>query len=411
MTEHHDMLRHLAFFEELGAMDEADSDWRSVSAGLVLMRLLDRWMLEGSDSLDAHSVSGVRAAIGEISDNTPLRRILSSIVDAMTCTGGVEMHSVTPRLMAYGQALEYESKLALAADVYRTIVAHANPIDDWDLAIPAHNRLGATLLQLGQLESAAAAYDEAGRVAANANDMMGVLRSQVGRAKVCIALGNIPQAEAELDDAILRAEQPGLEDIRSRALHDRAHVAALRGHYEGTIRYAYQALELSTSRRERDRILGDIAAGFSDLGLLSVARDAYLVLVATAQEQYVRWMSELNLLEIVAREGSEPQFDKYRRSLEGEEFTPQLRVIYLLHVGRGYDLLGRSNEGVPYLERAARLADEFKFNQLSFEAERALAECRKRVAQRPAQKPVAVPESIRDVVYVIEDMRRLVGVS
>ncbi len=411
MIEHHDMLRHLAFFEELGTMDESDGDWRSVSAGLVLMRLLDRWMLEGAASLDAHSVSGVRAAISEIPDNTPLRRILGSIVNAMTCTGGAEMHSVTPRLMAYGQALEYESKLALAADVYRTIVAHANPVDDSDLAVPAHNRLGATLLQLGQLESAAAAYDEAGRVAANANDMMGVLRSQVGRAKVCIALGNIPQAEAELDDAILRAQQPGLEDIRSRALHDRAHVAAMRGQYERTIQYAYQALEISTSRRERDRILGDIAAGFTDLGLLSVARDAYLVLAATAQEQYVRWMSELNLLEIVAREGSEPQFDKYRRSLEGEEFTPQLRVIYLLHVGRGYDLLGRSNEGAPYLERAARLADEYKFNQLSFEAERALVECRKRVAQPRDRKSVGVPESIRDVVYVIEDMRRLVGVS
>src|SRR6185312_758549 len=101
------MLRHLAFFEELGAMDESDVSWRAVSAGLVVMRLVDRWMSDGALGLTAHSVSAVR-------------RILSAVVDAMAESESGEMHAVTPRLMAYGQALEYESKLSLAADVYRT---------------------------------------------------------------------------------------------------------------------------------------------------------------------------------------------------------------------------------------------------------------------------------------------------
>ena len=41
------MLRHLAFFEELGKMDETDRSWRAVSAGLVVMRLVDQWIADG----------------------------------------------------------------------------------------------------------------------------------------------------------------------------------------------------------------------------------------------------------------------------------------------------------------------------------------------------------------------------
>ena len=404
------MLRHLAFFEELGAMDESDVSWRAVSAGLVVMRLVDRWMSDGALGLTAHSVSAVRAAIEEMPETTPVRRILSAVVDAMAESESGEMHAVTPRLMAYGQALEYESKLSLAADVYRTIVAHAHPIEDADIAIPAHNQLAFCLRNLGDLSGAAAAYDEATRVATTTGDIIGVLRAQVGRAKVWIAVGNVPQAEAILDDAIVRAAAPGLEDVRARALHDRAHVAAMRGQYERTIQFAYQALEISVSQRHRDRILGDIAAGFSDLGLLDVARDAYVVLAATSQEQYVRWMSELNLLEIAAKQGNEPQFDRFRRDLASADFTPQLRVIYLLHVGRGYDLFGRTDLSIEYLDRAVRLASQYQLNALLFEAEDALGQARlRRSKQCVAQQ--SAPESLQTVIDVIEDMKRMAGVG
>jgi len=232
-----------------------------------------------------------------------------------------------------------------------------------------------------------------------------MLRAQVGRAKVCIAVGNVPQAEAILDDAIVRASPPGFEEALSKALHDRAHVAALRGQYERTIQFAYQALEISTTQRHRERILADIAAGFADLGLLDVARDAYLIVATTSQEQYVRWMAELNLLEIAAKQGNEPQFDRLRRDLSDADFMPQLQVIYLLHVGRGYNLFDRSDLGIEYLERAVRLASEYRFNQLLFEAEASLKDARERRRRVPEEQP-SVPESVRDVVEMIEEMKR-----
>ena len=69
-------LRHLAFFEELGKMDESDASWRAVSAGLVTMRLVDRWIAVGSTcQLDSWSVSAVREAIAQVAETTPVRRI------------------------------------------------------------------------------------------------------------------------------------------------------------------------------------------------------------------------------------------------------------------------------------------------------------------------------------------------
>jgi hypothetical protein len=143
---------------------------------------------------------------------------------------------------------------------------------------------------------------------------------------------------------------------------------------------------------------------------MDVARDAYLVLAATAQEQYIRWMSELNLMELAAEQGMELDFDKYRRDLAAADFTPQLRVTYLLHVGRGFNALGNSDAGVPYLERAIRMASEHKLNQLLFEAEEALVDAKRRDA-RPRIASVPVDASINVVIDAIHDMKETAGLA
>ena len=76
MTETEGMLRHLAFFEELAAAEEHDPNWRAISAGLVVLRLVDRWMSEGASGVTTHAVSAVRAAVDEVAETTPVPRIL-----------------------------------------------------------------------------------------------------------------------------------------------------------------------------------------------------------------------------------------------------------------------------------------------------------------------------------------------
>jgi len=240
--------------------------------------------------------------------------------------------------------------------------------------------------------------------------LIGVLTARLGEAKIAMARGNMPKAESILEQTLEEAQSAGLDDVRSRALTDRAFIAGMGGQHQQAIRYSYNALELSKSQRDRDRILTNIATGFRYLGLFDVARDAYLVLASTAQEQYIRWMSELNLMELAALQGMELDFDKYRRDLVAADFTPQLRVTYLLHVGRGYSALGHADAGIPYLERAIQMASEFSLNQLMFQAEEALVEVRRREARTVAKNDRSIDASIRDVIDAIHGMKEMAGV-
>jgi tetratricopeptide (TPR) repeat protein len=407
------VLRHLVFFEELGRMEEMDAGWRAVSAGLVVMRLVDRWIADGPavSGVDSWSISAVREAIAHVAETTPVRRILTSIVDVMVAAPAVDLHALSPRLMAYGQALEYEARWALAGDVYTTIITHSHPVEDADLATAANLQLAFCLRTLGELDGAASAYEQASRIAYAANDLIGVLRGRLGDAKIATARGNMPHAEAILAETIERADEHGLADLKSNALIDRAYIAGLALQWDRTIGYSYQALEVVQSPRQRDRILNNIATAFRHLGLSAPARDAYLVLAATGQEQYLRWLAEVNLMELAALERMELQFDRYRRDLESADFTPQLRITYLISVGRGYHALGHSHTAVPYLERAVEMASDFGFNQMLFEAEATLADARKEKAPAaPAPTPWIAPD-VRVVADAIHEMRETAGIG
>lgn len=407
MSDYCQSLRHIPFFEELARMDDEDAKWREVSAGLVVLRLFDAWVEEGSAVVGEASwgLTGVLEAIEAIDPRSPVRRVLSGVVDAMCSSTSVDMYVVTPRLMAYGQMLEYDTRWSLAADIYKTIIAHSHPREEGDLVVSASIQLGHCLRNVGDLRGASVAYATGSELAQANGDIIGVLRSRIGEAKLAISRGNMPEAEALLDDTIAEATQHDLADVKSRALHDLANVASLRGQYDRAVKFGYAALDLSTAPRERDRILVDIATGFLDLGLFDVARDAYLVLVATAQEQYVRWAAGLNLIDVASRQRMEPMFDRYRRDFENVELPPYLQAHYCLIVGNGYRSFGRAEDAIPYLEQAVDLAAENEFNQLLFEAEESLAGARVAATRPAAKTPPTCPPDVLEVAAAIREMR------
>lgn len=410
MSEQELSFRHVAYFEALGALDEADPAWAPVSAGLVVLRLVDAWLEEGPAVVapEAWGVHAVRSAVAEVPEGQPMRPILAGIVDAMTEAPTADMGRIAPRLMAYARALDFEARYALAADVYGTVLAHVHPLEDCDVAIDANMRLGFCHRMLGQWDDAAASYRRAGEIAANVGDMMAVLHARIGDAKLASARGNQPAAEAILEETIARADDLQLRDLRAIALHDRAAVAYRRGNFEHTIRYAYEALEMTSSARERDRILADIATAFMQLGVRSAARDAHLILASTAQEQYSRWASTLNLMVLASLEGQETVFEQYRRSLAGAALPPATLGNYHLYVGRGYRIFGRDDLAAESFRRAAEVAERYQLNQLSFEVEAELRTLEHRHVARPAPA-AAVPEAVVDVAAAVGRIRAAVG--
>jgi len=403
--------RHLPFFSELASLDESDASWRSVSAGLVVLRLVDAWIEEGAAAVaaDGWGIRSVSAAIEEMPSGVPARAILTGIVDAVRTSAASEMHSVAPRLMAYARSLDLDAKWSLAADVYETVIAHAHPTEESDVVIGAHLRLAYCQRSLGALDDAAASYATASAVASDMDDMFGILRAQIGAAKIAMERGNMPRAELLLDDVISRVSaRSDLGDVHAMALQDRAGCAFHRGSYDLGVQLAYESLARTRDPVDRDRLLGDIARAFTLLGIRSAARDAYLIVEATAQEQYVRWLASINLMDLAAQEGAMPVFERYRRTLSALPFPPALRAKFLLQTAEGYQALLEPEAAVQAGRRARAIAEEYGFHQVAFEAEALIGQVEQgqRAAARVADIPV--PEPLQEIARSINEMRRFV---
>jgi tetratricopeptide (TPR) repeat protein len=394
-------LRHLPFFEQLAQSDESSTAWREVTAGLVVLRLVDQWIEGEADDFKSWGLDPVKESVAAVPSG-PVRNVLSSAIAAMEVATEPDVHVVNPRLLAYGRTLEYAAAWSLAIDVYETVVRLAEQGDDHESATSASVRLGFCLRMTGDLERADTAYASASSIADAHGDMVGVLMAQLGSAKNAMVRGNLPSAEKLLDGVITSANDYRLPALESMALHDRGHVAHLRGNHEESIQLAYRALRSAGAPRERDRILGDIANAMLNLGVRGAARDAFLVLAATAQEQYVRWTAAMSLMVIAAEEGMQPLFERYKRDLEQEALPPNLRVELSMKVGVGLEQLSSPSEAITWLDAAQKAATEHEFHQMAFEAQDALARVRaglRLIERKTTSAPQldAVAEGIREL--------------
>jgi len=411
-------LPHYAFFEALARCEnESCAEWRTTSAGLLTLRLFDDWVMEGGSavSLDSWGLRCVRESISAIDAGSSVRALLTSLVDSMQLARHARVAVVAPRLMAYARALQFDAKWALAADVYRTVLQNAEPAADTDVVIAANMQLGACMRVLAQWSEARGAYAAAAEVAAFTGDVANVLKARIAEANVMMARGNLPSAEKILDSVVDSADENGLKDIRGFALHDRGVVARKRGDLEGSVAYIYEALSCYENQAAKDRALADLAVTFFDLGLHDASRDANLVLSATAQESYTRWVAMLNLLEGAAIDRKETVFEHYRRNLAGEKLPPALRADFEYYLGEGYRLFGHNARAEMWLSRAMATASSIQANEVLIKAEQQLSEMqsgRETTFPGTATEVTSSPSrQVAQVAEAIHEMRSLVGVS
>jgi tetratricopeptide (TPR) repeat protein len=405
------MLRHMAFFEELAKTKETDANWRSTSAGLVVLRLIDQWVTAGPHDDASWSITAVREAVAEIEETTPVRRILASVVDIVAESKQGDVSAVIPRLMAYAKSLEFDARWTLAVDVYATILPFADPVVDADVVITAYAQTATCLRNLGDFDAALGASHQAQGVAKAVDDLAGLFRGQIVEANINMSRGNFPRAAQLLDDAIAATERTPMPDIRWRALHVRAGAAGMMGDFTLAVQLLHAALPLAPSQRDRDRILGDLATGFMELRLFEDARGLFLVLNATTQDKFVRWASAMNMIEIAGLQRAETVFDRYRRELANTEFPPYLHAKYLITVGNGYRNLGKPDLGIPLLTEAAAYARERGLNHLLFEAEEFLATARADARVPESEPDRSVPGDIADVVNAVRAMVSAAGAA
>ena len=181
-------LAHMPYFERLAALPNDSADWRSVSAALVVLRLFDSWMQTGSATVghDAPGLQAVRDQIASVDVRDANRRLLASVVDAMVTAQDSRIVTVAPRLMAYGRSLQHAAQWPLAADIYRTVLAYATPVENAETVIAANMQLGRCLRVMAEWEEALACFASASHVATMIGDMMSILRARIQEANIAI---------------------------------------------------------------------------------------------------------------------------------------------------------------------------------------------------------------------------------
>jgi hypothetical protein len=147
---------------------------------------------------------------------------------------------------------------------------------------------------------------------------------------------------------------------------------------------------------------------FTELGMHDSARDALLVLTATAQTKFVRWSATLNLMELASLDGMEDAFDGYARELARTPLGPWLRSHYLLFLGEAFGRFGRKEAAIEAFEEGVKFAESNQIHQVAFKAQDALAAVRSAPRAMPnfTAPPTWVPDDIATVVRAISELRK-----
>jgi tetratricopeptide (TPR) repeat protein len=324
--------------------------------------------------------------------------------------------TVAPRLMAYGRALQHGAKWPLAADVYRTVLSYATPVHDSDMVIQANMQLGRCLRVLAEWDESLTCFAAASQVATMTNDMMSILRARIQEANIAIDRGNLPYAETLLDETILQAKERGLQDVGATAMHDRGHLALRRGKPKEAVVWQYEAFKGVRNQMARDRVLNDLGASFVQLGVYSAARDAFLVVAATAHEQYMRWTATINLLDVSVHDRREPLFEQYRRDLESASLPPALATYYYMYVAKGYRAFDQISLATAAITRAIDIATANQLGQARFEAEEILDglkldHARERHDERRALQSTSWSPEVEGIAKALHELRTKAGVG
>lgn len=375
-------LPHLAYLEALADSEEDTPQWHAVTAGYATLQLFDLWM-EGERSAVAPSlleIHRVRRRLELVEAGDPVRRCLMHLVEAMerstasseSAEQRLRIDSAGRILAAYGKLLQYESSWSLSRDVHETLIDYARSVDDEERLLDSMLMVAFCHRMLGQLDEAREAYARLREAAEQAGSEQYLLLSELGFAKLAVARGNLPAAAGMLDRILEETSAGEHGSVRAKALLDRARIATQLGDHATATVLGHQAFESSTDPFDRDRILLNIGLTLTHMGLWAEARDAYLVACATAQEVTVRWMAQINLMELAYLDNNEILFEQNRRAVANVPLPPYVETVYHETHAHGLCVFGRIDEAKEAFLRMLDVASRHGLNEFVLKAESAL---------------------------------------
>lgn len=376
-------VRHLAFFRAASAEPEGSTEYKTLLAGLLVMRLLDKWRsrVDGDRELKFHEFVAVKRTVESIADS-PVRRILADLVNTISAFTDGSADTRVPKLIAYAQLLEHDARYDPSADVYLTAIELTT--NDRELLPLCYQRAGVCLRKLGFIDRAAELYRTGLAVAAENGDQFWSLRLRMSTARIEFHKGDLPEAERQLDAIIADAdtlESPAAAEAR----HERGQVAYARDQDALAAEYFYAAMKTYLDPQKKLLAMHDLASTLVDLGHLQYAKTALSAIHNSANATTeLRHHAALNLMRIAVLSGEQVKYDQLRRELAEARLTGHQRAHYHVFVGQGYLKFGEAARAREEFAEALLVAEQHRVYKVLIDAEELLKATN--VARPPRRK-------------------------
>jgi tetratricopeptide (TPR) repeat protein len=363
-------VRHMAFFRAASAETEGSMEYKTVLAGLLVLRLLDKWRsrVDGDRELKFHEFVAVKRAVEAIADS-PVRRILGELVNTISAFTDGSADTRVPKLIAYAQLLEHDARYDVSADVYLTAIELAS---DTELLPLCYQRAGVCLRKLGSIGRAAELYREGLAVAAQHADQFWLLKLRISTALLELHTGDLPEAERQLDAIIADADAIG-SPLAAEARHERGQVAYARDQDALAVEYFYAALKSFVDPEQKLRTMHDLATALADLGHLDYAKTVLSAIRnSTHAHAQVVNSAALNLMRIAVLAGEQVKFDQLRRELAGARLPGHQLAHYHVFVGQGYLKFGEPARAREEFAEALAVAQAHRVYKVLIDADELL---------------------------------------
>jgi hypothetical protein len=147
----------------------------------------------------------------------------------------------------------------------------------------------------------------------------------------------------------------------------------------------YRAFVLTEDPLQRMRILGDIALGLMELGVLDVARLAFDIVIASNASFGVRTNAMLELMAMESATGDRMAFQRRRAEVEEVvgRMPPSMLADYHYKTGVGLARFGQTGRARALLKAGLALSESHRLNAWYFRFDRTLAELSEEGAREP----------------------------
>jgi hypothetical protein len=391
-----------AFLEEIARPDLDAKTTHAAIAGLIVLRMVDRWVAGGCRPVD---VTGARKAVDEMEAGNPAKNALAQTLEVVGGRPASRPDEATHGLLTYANLLQRDGRWHLAIAVFSTVIAYAGVASSSEQVFAAYIRKAQAQRTTGAMDEAIATTTMASTLAASAGNPSWTVQVQLSFAVHATVQDDLDGAEAMLDEAWNQAPPDLPRYLRARILNCRGLVAGLRGQHEPAFRHWYAALDHDPEAVERDRILQNLGEAFRIVGCTAAARDTFLILSGTSEEREVRFVATLSLMLIAAEEGNQELFEQHRRQADDPGVPPSLRVDYLQHLSLAASSLGDETTAEAATREARLLAAEYAISLERFTPTRA------RTSHGEREAILSLPQTIADVAAAMRSLREAANVD